>query len=102
MRSTVTQSRSRFRGVRCRTFHSFRHSAASEAIADGDSAEEVAWQLGHKSSNATRMVYVHEIKNAERTARRRAAMAAGYGSTLEAAAGSDGTGSIASEGAEVR
>jgi len=29
-------------------------------------------------------------------------MAARYGSTLEAAAGSDGTGSIASEGAEVR
>jgi integrase len=28
------------------SFHSFRHNCASEAIADGDAAEEVAWQLG--------------------------------------------------------
>ena len=83
------------------SFHSFRHSAASEAIAAGDSAEEVAWQLGHKSSNTTRMVYVHEIKNAERTARRRAAMAARYGSTLEAAAGSNGQQDDSPDGAEV-
>lgn len=31
-------------------FHSFRHSAASEAIAAGDSAEEVSWQLGHRTA----------------------------------------------------
>ena len=66
------------------SFHGFRHSAASEAIAAGDSAEEVSWQLGHKSSLVTRAVYVQEIRTAERTARRRARMAARYGSALEA------------------
>jgi integrase len=69
-------------------FHSFRHSAASEAIAQGDSAEEVSWQLGHRNSTVTRAVYVQEIKNAERKARRRANMEARYGSALEAAEGS--------------
>ena len=67
------------------SFHSFRHTAASEAIAAGESAEEVSWQLGHKSSIVTRAVYVQEVKNAERTARRRARMEARYGSVLEAA-----------------
>ena len=69
-------------------FHSFRHSAASEAIAQGDSAEEVSWQLGHRNSTVTRSVYVQEIKSAERKARRRANMEARYGSLLEAAGGS--------------
>jgi integrase len=50
------------------SFHSFRHTAASEAIAAGESAEEVSWQLGHKTSPITRAVYVQEIKSAERTA----------------------------------
>ena len=67
------------------SFHSFRHTAASEAIAAGESAEEVSWQLGHKTSLITRAVYVQEIKSAERTARRRARMEAHYGSILEAA-----------------
>ena len=67
------------------SFHSFRHTAASEAIAAGESAEEVSWQLGHKTSLITRAVYVQEIKSAERTARRRARMEARYGSLLEAA-----------------
>ncbi len=66
------------------TFHGFRHTAASEAIAAGDGAEEVSWQLGHKNSNVTRAVYVQEIKDAERRARRRAKMEARYGSVLEA------------------
>ncbi len=63
-------------------FHSFRHTAASEAIAAGDGVEEVSWQLGHKSSNVTRAVYVQEVKSAERTAHRRARMEARYGSML--------------------
>ncbi|MFL5900335.1 MAG: tyrosine-type recombinase/integrase [Solirubrobacterales bacterium] len=67
-------------------FHSFRHSAASEAIAQGDSAEEVSWQLGHRNSTVTRAVYVQEIKSAERKARRRANMEARYGDLLETAA----------------
>jgi integrase len=55
------------------TFHSFRHTAASHAIAAGESAEEVSWQLGHRNSIVTRAVYVHELKTADRTARRRQA-----------------------------
>jgi integrase len=56
------------------SFHGFRHTAASEAIAAGDSAEEASWQLGHKNSVVTRSIYVQEIKSTERTARRRARM----------------------------
>ena len=52
-------------------FHSFRHTAASHAIAAGESAEELSWQLGHRTSVVTRAVYVHELKTAERSARRR-------------------------------
>ena len=65
------------------SFHGFRHSAASDAIAAGESAEEVSWQLGHKSSVVTRAIYVQEIKTAERTALRRARMEARYGRVLE-------------------
>ena len=49
-------------------FHSFRHTAASTAIAAGDGAEEVSWQLEHRNSNVTRVVYVQEVKSAERRA----------------------------------
>ena len=51
------------------TFHPFRHTAASHAIAAGESAEEVSWQLGHRNSVVTRAVYIHEIKTAERKRR---------------------------------
>lgn len=67
------------------SFHSFRHTAASVAIAAGESAEEVSWQLGHKNSLVTRAIYVQEVKSAERTARRRSRMEERYGSVLEAA-----------------
>jgi integrase len=67
------------------SFHGFRHTAASEAIAAGESAEEVSWQLGHKNSIVTRTVYVQEVKNAERTARRRARMEARYADVLKTA-----------------
>ncbi len=49
--------------------------------------EEVAWQLGHRSSTVTRTVYVQEVKNAERTARRRARMEVQYGDLLLAVEG---------------
>ncbi len=42
-------------------------AAASRAIASGESAEEVAWQLGHRN----RAVYIQEIKSADRLAHRR-------------------------------
>jgi len=53
------------------SFHSFRDTAASEAIRDGESAEEVSWQLGHLDSTVTRRVYIQEIKSAERSRKRR-------------------------------
>lgn len=65
-------------------FHAFRHSAASQAIRDGEGAEEVSWMLGHRNSNVTRAVYLHEIRDVERVAQRRARMEARYGSALEA------------------
>jgi integrase len=64
------------------SFHSFRHNCASEAIADGDGAEEVSWQLGHKDATVTRKVYIHEIKSAERSAKRRDKMEARLGAAL--------------------
>jgi integrase len=67
-------------------FHSFRHTAASEAIAAGDGAEEVSWQLGHRNSNVTRAVYVQEIKSAERSAKRRAKLESRYGRLLQSEA----------------
>jgi integrase len=60
------------------SFHSFRHTAASHSIAAGESAEEVSWQLGHRNSVVTRAVYVHELKTAERAARRRARFESDY------------------------
>jgi len=60
------------------TFHAFRHTAASYAIADGESAEDVAWLLRHKDSTVTRQVYIHEIKTAERKAHARAKLANRY------------------------
>lgn len=58
-------------------FHSFRHTAASRAIANGESAEEVSWQLGHRNSVVTR-AYIQEIKTTEREARRRDRTEADY------------------------
>jgi integrase len=68
-------------------FHSFRHTAASEAIAAGDGPEEVSWQLGHRNSNITRAIYIQEVKNAERRARRRATMEARYDGRLSGLVG---------------
>ncbi len=65
------------------SFHSFRHTAASEAIAAGESAEEVAWQLGHRNSVVTRTVYIQEIKSVERADRRRARVETRYGELFE-------------------
>lgn len=73
------------------SFHSFRHTAASEAIHAGDDAEEVSWLLGHKDSTVTRRVYVHEIKSYERSMRRRSKMEARMGPTLSNLGSADGS-----------
>lgn len=65
------------------TFHGFRHTAASHAIAAGDSAEEISWMLGHKDSTVTRQVYIQEVKSAERRAQLRAKMEVRYGRLIE-------------------
>lgn len=57
-------------------FHSFRHTAASAAFADGERVEDVAWLLRHASPNTTRAVYLHEIRDGDARAKRRAGMAA--------------------------
>jgi integrase len=62
------------------SWHSFRHSSASEAIADGDPIEDVADRLGHKSTVVTETIYRHEIKSAERSAAKRAKLEQRYGS----------------------
>jgi integrase len=54
------------------SFHSFRHTAASYALAAGDTAEEVSWMLRHKTPAVTRAIYLHEVRSAERLARARA------------------------------
>jgi integrase len=65
------------------TLHSFRHSAASEAISAGDSVEEVSWQLGHRNSVVTRTVYLQQVRDAERQAHRRNVMEDRYGPLLQ-------------------
>jgi integrase len=67
------------------SYHSFRHTAASVAIADGESAEEVSWQLGHKNSTVTRAIYIQEIHSHERSARRRARLESQYSEIIGAA-----------------
>jgi integrase len=64
------------------TFHGFRHTAASYAIAAGDSAEEVSWMPRHKNSAVTRQVYVQEVKSAECRAAARSKLDERYGSAL--------------------
>jgi integrase len=73
------------------SFHSFRHSVASEAIHAGDDAEEVSWLLGHKDSTVTRRVYVHEIKSSKRSAKRRSRMEARMGGTLSSLGSANGS-----------
>lgn len=71
------------------SFHSFRHTAASQVIADGDGAEEASWMLGHADSTVTRRVYIEQIASAERSSRRRGKLEARMGATLSAL-GEDG------------
>jgi integrase len=81
---SAVESRRTPRSDSAPTFHGFRHSAASVALANGESVEEVAWQLGHKNSLVTRAVYVQELRSLERSAHRRARMAAQYDEALGA------------------
>jgi hypothetical protein len=64
------------------SFHSFRHSAASNAIAAGDGVEETSWMLGHKDSTVTRRVYISEVRTVERSAKRRGRLEARMGGVL--------------------
>jgi integrase len=66
------------------SFHSFRHTAASHALAAGDTAEEVSWMLRHKTPAVTRAIYLHEVKTAERRARTRTRLDRRYSRVLVA------------------
>lgn len=68
------------------SMHSYRHTYASRAVLAGESVDEVAFLLGHRSANVTRAVYVHEIADARRKAARRSRIAAEYEGVIEAAA----------------
>jgi integrase len=68
------------------SWHSLRHSAASEAIHDGESIEDVADRLGHKNTIITETIYRHEIKSAKRSAERRARLDTRYGGWQQLAA----------------
>lgn len=63
-------------------FHSFRHTAASYALAAGDTAEEVSWMLRHKTPAVTRAIYLQEVKSREQRTRIRARSESRYRKTL--------------------
>jgi integrase len=86
------------------SWHSLRHSAASEAIHAGDSVEEVSWRLGHKNSITTARIYTHELKSAKRSAERRAKLDTRYGGRWQQLAADDLSSdqpASATDGAEV-
>jgi integrase len=71
------------------SMHSLRHTVASRALLAGESADEVAFLLGHRDGNVTRAVYMREIADARRRAMRRERMAAEYGAALGAASAAE-------------
>lgn len=83
------------------SFHSFRHSAASHSIANGDGVEETSWMLGHANSNVTRAVYLQEVRTIERSAKRRGRLEARIGATLSSLATSGSTRDESSSEAEI-
>lgn len=68
------------------SMHGFRHTVVSRGLLAGESVDEIAFLLGHRSANVTRAVYVHEIADVRRRAMRRSRMVAEYGSVIKAAA----------------
>lgn len=87
------------------TFHSLRHSHASQLIAAGWDIEEVSARLGHSSVATTQRIYVHEFDAARRSAERRDRLAKlypGVEAPVEAADGDTGQEPGGSVGAEVR
>jgi integrase len=47
--------------------HSLRHTVAGRALLAGESADEIAFLLGHRDANITRTVYVPEVADARPT-----------------------------------
>lgn len=65
------------------SMHSFRHTAVSRALLAGESADDVAFLLGHRNANVTRAVYIHELADARRRTMRRSQMIAEYADLLK-------------------
>lgn len=83
------------------TIHAIRHTAASRAIHDGESVEQVSFRLGHKNSIVTATVYVTEIKSAKKQAEEKAALTTRFGSVVSAAGRSNPQKPAQTESAEV-
>jgi integrase len=62
--------------------HSFRHTYASRAFAEGQDIDEVAFLLGHRDGTVTRQVYIQEVSDTRREAARRARISESYGNLL--------------------
>jgi integrase len=84
------------------SMHSYRHTVVSRALLAGESVDEIAFLLGHSNANVTRTVYLREISDGRRRARRRSQMVGGYGSALEAADAPTAPAATRTPGAEVR
>jgi integrase len=83
------------------SMHSYRHTVASRALLAGESVDEIAFLLGHSNANVTRTVYLREISDGRRRARRRSQMVGDYGSALEAADAPTAPAATRTTGAEV-
>jgi integrase len=65
------------------SMHSFRRSVASRALLAGESVDEIAFLLGHRDANVTRVVYVRELADTRRRSMRRSRMLAEYADPLK-------------------
>jgi len=82
-------------------FHDLRHTFASLLIAQGENVVWVSRQLGHESPNTTLRVYAHLFDGAEHAERASAALAASFGSILEARGGEQALDDAHDPGAKV-
>ncbi len=53
-------------------------------LTEGESADEIAFLLGHANANVTRAVYLHEVADARRLSMRRELLSAASVSAVEA------------------
>lgn len=64
------------------SMHSFRHAVVSRALLAGESVDEIAFLPGHRDGTVTRTVYVREVADPRRRARRRSQMSNEFAGVL--------------------